>query len=71
MHIYHDNTYPSSISGISSRGPDAKNTRPLSYLRVVANIALWAAGPKTDTTDCTLCNKANTEPVEVPEIQTY
>ena len=49
---------------MSSSGPEIRNTRPLSYFSVVANIALWAAGPRNDITDCTLCSRAYTEPGE-------
>lgn len=55
-------SYPSSMSGMIRSGPEIKNTSPLSYLSVVANIVLCAAGPRNAIMDCTLWINAYTDP---------
>lgn len=55
-------TYPSRMRGISSNGPETRNTVPLIFDSVAVNMALCTTGPTNETSACTLCSNAYTDP---------
>lgn len=51
------------MRGISSNGPETRNTVPLIFVSVAVNMALCTTGPTKATSACTLCSNAYTDPV--------
>lgn len=64
-------TYPSRMRGISSNGPETRNTVPLIFDSVAVNMALCTTGPTNETSAWTLCSNAYTDPADNNETTTY